>query len=167
MTGSGMCPQSEDVTNKMKIIPEYMNKVNSDKKVIELAAILDACHPTHAERLWFVGFLKFCGYSMIDVIDLIHEHAQWGDYNERITAYQVGTIFHQHKVGTNHTKYRTDFRPRKWDLTPVEILRIKRQRSISLSKILCEEEKGNNICFPHPERLTCPDFNPSAEFLRK
>jgi DNA primase large subunit len=143
--------------------PLFLNKVVSDKKALEVAAILDACHPTHSERLWLVGFLKFCGYSMIEVLDLIREHAQWGDYNERTTAYQVGTVFRQRKIGTTYPKYRMDSRPRKWDLTPVEVLRIKRQRSIDLSKLLCEE--SNAIEFPHPERLG--NFNSWGEFLQK
>jgi hypothetical protein len=50
-------------------------------------------------------------------------------------------------------------------LTSVEILRIRYQRSATLNKILCEENKS--IEFAHPERLSNPNFNPSAEFLRK
>jgi DNA primase large subunit len=144
-------------------VPEYLNKVNSDKKALEVAAVLDACHPTHSERLWLAGFLKFCGYSMAEVRDIIREHAQWADYNERITSYQVGTIFHQRQVGTNNRKYRMDSRPRKWDLSPVEALRIRRQKSISLSKLLCEESHA--VAFPHPERLG--NFNSWEEFLQK
>ena len=147
------------------MIPEYLNKVNSDKKALECAAILEASHPTHSERLWLVGFLKFCGYDMSEVLGIIREHCQWADYNERITSYQVSTVFRQRQVGTSCHKYRTTPRVRKWDLSPVEILRIKRQKSISLSKLLCEENK--QLPFPHPERLACADFNPSATFLRK
>jgi hypothetical protein len=57
--------------------PLFLNKVNSDKKALEVTAVLDACHPTHSERLWLCGFLKFCGYSMAEVLDSIREHAQW------------------------------------------------------------------------------------------
>jgi hypothetical protein len=142
------------------MIPEYLSKVKSDKKALEVAAILDACHPTHSERLWLAGFLKFCGYFMPEVLDIIREHAQWADYDERITTYQVGTIFHQRPQRTqNHTIQKA----RKWDLTPVEVLRIRRQKSVSLSKLLCEESKA--IEFPHPERLG--NFNSWAEFLQK
>lgn len=144
--------------------PEYLNKINSDKKAIECANILDAGHPTHSERLWLVGFLKFCGYSMIEVIDLIEEHAQWADYNERTTVYQVGSIFHQRpQVGTSKHEKRTTARVRKWNLGPVEVLRIRRQHSISLSQTLCEESTAPT--FPHPERLGY--FNSWAEFLKK
>lgn len=140
-------------------------KVKSDKKALEISDLLHVTRPTHAQRLWLVGFLKFCGYSMIEVLDIIHEHAQWADYNAQITAQQVASVFHQRQVGTTYRKYRTDSRPRKWDLTPVEVLRIRRQKSISLSNLLCEE--SNAIPFPHPERLANPDFDPSAEFLQK
>ena len=142
------------------MIPEYLYKVKSDKKALEVAAILDPPHPTHAQRLWLAGFLKFCGYSMVEVLDIIREHAQWADYDARITAQQVASVFHQRPQRTqNH--YNT--RPRKWDLTPVEVLRIKRQKSIDLSKQLCEE--SNAIAFPHPERLG--DFNAWAQYLEK
>lgn len=140
--------------------PEYLNKVNSDKKALEVAAIIDACHPTHSERLWLVGFLKFCGYSMAEVLDIIREQCHWSDYNERITAQQVASVFHQRPQRTqNHITRKL----RKWDLTPVEVLRIKRQKSISLSKQLCEE--SNAIAFSHPERLG--NFNSWAEYLEK
>jgi hypothetical protein len=142
------------------MIPLYLNKINSDKKAIECAAILDACHPTHSERLWLVGFLKFCGYSMAEVLGIIREQCHWSDYNERTTAYQVGTVFHQRPQRTQNHQTR---QVRKWDLTPTEVLRIRRQKSIDLSKLLCEE--SNAIEFPHPERLG--DFNSWAEFLQK
>jgi hypothetical protein len=75
------------------MIPEYLNEIKSDKKALELADILEAIHPTHAERLWLVGFLKFAGYSMPEVLDIIREHNHWCDYDARNTAYQVGTSF--------------------------------------------------------------------------
>lgn len=140
--------------------PEYLNKVKSDKKALEAAAILDPPHPTHAQRLWLAGFLKFCGYSMIEVLDIIHEHAQWADYDERITAQQVASVFHQRP---RRTQSQITRKIRKWDLTPVEVLRIRRQKSIRLCKLLCEESKA--IEFPHPERVQ--EFNSWAEFLRK
>lgn len=141
-------------------IPLYLNKVNSDKKAISCAEILHAVRPTHSQRLWLVGFLKFCGYTMPQVMDIIREHCHWSDYNERITAYQVGTIFHQRPQRTQNHIAR---KPGKWDLSPVEVLRIRRQKSISLSKLLCEE--NNAVTFPHPERLG--NFNSWAEFLQK
>lgn len=142
------------------MIPEYLNKVNSDKKAIECASILHAVRPTHPQRLWLVGFLKFCNYSMPEVLDIIREQSHWSDYNERVTAYQVGTIFHQRPQRTqNHITPK----PRKWDLSPLEVLRIKRQKSISLSKQLCEE--NNVVTFPHPERIG--NFNSWAQFLQK
>ena len=142
--------------------PLYLNKIYSDKKAIELQDILVAIHPTHSERLYLVGFLKHVGYSMDEVLDIIREHAQWNDYNSRLTEYQVGTVFHQHPQRTqNHVTSKI----RKWDLSPVEVLRIKRQKSISLSKLLCEESKNKNI-FPHPERLGI-DAGPTAAYLKK
>lgn len=142
------------------MIPEYLNKINSDKKATECANIIEAGHPMHSERLWLVGFMKFCGYSMIDVLDIIHEHCQWADYDMQITAYQAGTVFHERPQRTQNTIAR---RVRKWDLSPLDVLKIRRQKSIDLSKILCEENKV--MPFPHPERLG--HFNSWSEFLKK
>lgn len=142
-------------------VPLYLNKINSDKKAIECANIIEAGHPVHSERLWVVGFLKFCGYSMTEVLDIIREHSEWADYNERITAYQIGTVFHQRPQRTQNHQTR---QVRKWALSELEILRIKYQRSVALSKQLCEEHPME---FAHPERLASSDFNPSTEFLRK
>jgi hypothetical protein len=49
------------------MIPEYLNKVKSDKKALEISGILKACRPTHPQRLWLVGFLKFAGYQTADI----------------------------------------------------------------------------------------------------
>ena len=144
------------------MIPEYLNKINSDKKALECANILEAVRPSHFERLWLVGFLKFAGYSMEDVLDIIQEHGQWSDYNERVTAYQVATVFHQRPKITQNKITR---RVRKWDLTPLEVLKIRYQRSVVLSKRLCEEQNDRLISFPHPERLG--HFNSWAEFVKK
>lgn len=142
------------------MIPLYLNKINSDTKAIACAEILDACRPTHAQRLWLVGFLKFCGYTVSEVLSVIRDYNEWSDYNERVTAYQVGTVFRQRPQRTqNHTASR----PRKWSLSPVEILRIRRQQSINLSTVLCEERQG--LSFPHPERVG--NFNSWSEFLKK
>jgi hypothetical protein len=130
------------------MIPLYLNKIKSDKKALELAGILEAVHPTHMPK----------------VLNIIREHNHWCDYNINTTAYQIGTVYHQ---CPQQTQNRAIPRPRKWDLTPTEILRIRYQRSVALSKILCEENKEKNFSFPHPERLACASLNPSAEFLRK
>lgn len=141
-------------------LPLFLNKIYSDKKAIEILDILDAIRPTHNERVWMVSFLRYVGYSMTEVLDIIREHAQWADYNERVTAYQVGTVFHQRPQRTQNKITR---KLRKWDLSPVEVLRIRRQKSIDLSRLLCEE--SNAIDFPHPERIE--NFNSWAEFLKK
>lgn len=142
-------------------VPLFLNKVKSDKKALEVAAILDPPHPTHAQRLWLVGFLKFCGYSMIEVLDIIHQHAQWADYDARTTAQQVASVFHQRP---QHTQSQITRKTRKWDLTPVEVLRIRHQKSIDLSKQLREE--SNAAVFPHPERIE-GNFNSWAQYLEK
>ena len=42
----------------------FLHKIYSIKKQLEIFDILQATHPTHQERLWFVGFLKYTDHSL-------------------------------------------------------------------------------------------------------
>lgn len=149
------------MTSEKKQLPLFLNKIYSDKKAFEILDILDAIRPTHNERIWMVSFLRYVGYSYDEVLDIIREEATWADFDEKTTAYQVGTLFGRRPQRTQNHQTR---QVRKWALSELEILRIRRQHSISLSKLLCEEHPME---FPHPERLVSSEFNPTAEFLRK
>ena len=76
------------------MIPEYLNKINSDKKAIECAAIFDKSHPTPSELRWLLKFLKFAGYLKADVQDIMRKHAQWSDYSERVASHQLEAVFY-------------------------------------------------------------------------
>jgi len=96
--------------------------IRSDRKRAEILEILHAANPTHAERLWFAGFLKFAGYSCEDVCEIIDQGCEWVDYDARTTAYQVGTVFHQpHRSSSG---LRTRKRERKPVLSPLQTYRI-------------------------------------------
>ena len=104
----------------------YLHKIKSIKKQLQIFDILQALHPTHPERLWLVGFLKYTGHSYNEVIDIIADHGEWADYDADFTAYQVATIFKQpHRKNNSADSKR---RVRKWDLTPTELYRIKLAR---------------------------------------
>lgn len=120
----------------------YLHKIQSIKKQLQIFDILQALHPTHAERLWLVGFLKYTGHSYNEVIGIIDQHGEWDDYNAKVTAYQVATIFKQPHRKTNGDSKR---RARKWDLTPLEEYKIKYARSMEAHRINEEWMREHNI----------------------
>lgn len=131
----------------------YLDKIKSQKKKFEVFDILQAMNPTHHERLWLVGFLKFVGYSSWEVCAIIDDHSAWTDYNAEITSYQVATIFKAKPQKTHSTAKR---RSRKWDLLPAEEYRIKFYRSIENHRRTVEILKANG------KPVYCEgSFNPS------
>lgn len=74
-------------------VPEYLNKINSDKKAIECGIIFEKTHPSPSELSWLIKFLKFVGYSKTELQDLICKHAQWSDYSEAKSSRILRTIF--------------------------------------------------------------------------
>ncbi len=70
-----------------------LSKVISFEKRQELYNILHSEDPDHYSRLWLVGFLKFCGYSIEEVCAIIHHEACWSDYDPRMTWCQVASVF--------------------------------------------------------------------------
>jgi len=73
-----------------------MKRIYSKRKKQEVEAILRDFNPRHAQRLWLVGFLKFCGYGEREILNLIRLKNKWGDYNSEITEYQTLSIFGGH-----------------------------------------------------------------------
>lgn len=121
----------------------YLHKIYSIKKQLQIFDILQALHPTHAERLWLVGFLKYTEYSYQEVIDIIRDHGEWGDYDEEYTAYQVATIYKlPHQEANRNTNKR---RVRKWDLTPTEVYRIQLARSAESHRELTKWMEENDV----------------------
>lgn len=70
-----------------------LSKVISFEKRQELYNILHSEDPDHYSRLWLVGFLKFCGYSIEEICTIIHHEASWADYDDRTTWCQVNSVF--------------------------------------------------------------------------
>jgi hypothetical protein len=113
-------------------LPSFLFKVYSPSKRTEILDILRAPNPTHYERLWLVGFLKYIGYSYEEVLQIIELLCEWSDYNPEITAYQVRSVFKiQRNPNGNGRKNNGNGkrRPRKWDLTPYEVYRNQYARS--------------------------------------
>jgi len=123
-------------------IGEALAKIHSVKKLMEIHDILKAIHPIHAERLYLVGFLKYIGYSMQGVCDIIDQFAEWEDYSQSTTQYQVSTIFKQpYRKGNNTSKPRV----RKWSLTPLEEYKIKYARTNESHRELQNWMRKNNV----------------------
>ena len=124
--------------------PYYLHKIQSIKKQLEIFDILQAIHPTHAERLWLTGFLKYTGYNYEETCKIIHDHCQWEDYSQTITRYQVSTIYKQpHSFSTSKENIKP--RVRKWQLTPTEEYRIKLARSAESHRELQRWAKANGV----------------------
>lgn len=70
-----------------------LSKVRSFEKQQELLNVLHSEDPCHSERLWFVGFLKFAGYSLDEICALIDKEASWKDYDANMTYCQVSSVF--------------------------------------------------------------------------
>ncbi|MGB7533000.1 MAG: hypothetical protein WA977_08530 [Halobacteriota archaeon] len=139
------------------IIGEALAKIHSVKKLMDIHDILKAMHPLHAERLYLVGFLKYVGYSINEVCDLIDQFAEWEDYSQSATQYQVSTVFKQpHRTGS---KTDSKSRARKWDLLPTEEYRIKLARSAESHRELEKWMQENDVpvCDAAPEL----DFDPT------
>lgn len=151
-------------TEKSSLL-DSLSKVTSLKKQTELMDILLAFHPTHAERLWLVGFLKFVGYTEVEVVDLIHNHHDWDDYDEEETAYQVASVFGSvHRRGSSQTANRPK-RVRKWDLTEEEIRKIKIARSSQVDRNITRILKGHGVRLyesRHPYRPELLNFDKRA-----
>jgi hypothetical protein len=125
----------------------YLNKIYSIKKQLQVFDILQAIRPTHEERLWLAGFLKYAGYSCDEVIDILHKHCEWSDYDPGITAYQVATVFKQPHRNGNGGKRRA----RKWDLTFTEVYRIKCARTAEAHRRLQAWARENGVVFHEHE----------------
>ena len=75
------------------MIPDYLNKIKSDKKTIECGTIFNVQYPTPSELFWLVKFLKFVGYSKIEVKEIVHEHAQWSVYSVGAAKLQIEKVY--------------------------------------------------------------------------
>ena len=119
----------------------YLDKVISIKKQLQVFDILQAIHPTHEERLWLAGFLKYAGYSYEEVFQIIDQHSDWTRYDPKITRYQLSTVFNNHPASSHYTKRRM----RKWDLSPAEKWRCNLARTSEMNRRLTSWLKENDI----------------------
>ena len=117
--------------------PVSLSLIRSELKRAEILEILHAANPTHAERLWLAGFLKFAGYSCAEVCEIIDQGCEWLDYDPRTTSYQVASVFHQpHRSSSGP---RTTRRARKPVLSRLQTYRINCARTTELSQRLTAE----------------------------
>jgi hypothetical protein len=80
----------------MKFVDADFSKVRSFEKRQELENIYHSQDPSHYERLWFVGFLKYAGYTLEEICEIIAFGAAWQDYDRNTTWCQVRSIFRPH-----------------------------------------------------------------------
>jgi len=133
----------------------FLDKVISLVKRAQITDILFAPHPTHEERVWLAGFLKYAGYTVDEVCKIIDQHCEWQDYKPSITAYQVESVFRApHR---DHPRTSSPIRrKRKWQLTAMETLRVKVARSAAANRKIERYLKEHGIptyTAPHSEDL--------------
>ena len=135
----------------------YLHKIYSIKKQLQIFDILQAIHPTHNERIWAVSFLKYAGYEIGEVLKILNEHAEWEDYSQSTTQYQVESIYKQPHRNSDNIVSKP--RARKWQLTPAEEYRCKYYRSMEAHRINEEWMREADI----PIYDACPElpFNPA------
>ena len=70
-----------------------LEKIYSPGKRNDLEKILLDPKARHNQRQYFVGFLKYAGYTEKEICDIIHHINKWTDYDFSYTHYQVHHIF--------------------------------------------------------------------------
>lgn len=83
-----------DITlGNIKAVGSQLSKVRSFEKQQDLFNILHSEHPDHYSRLYLVGFLKYVGYSLEEICNLIDKEASWEGYDRTMTFCQVRSVF--------------------------------------------------------------------------
>ena len=85
-----------DLFNPPKPWTVILTRVYSDRKRNDLYRILHAGNPRHNKRLWLAGFLKYAGYRMDEVEDIIARENGWSNYDPKRTREQLRSVFHIH-----------------------------------------------------------------------
>ncbi len=85
-----------DLFNPPRPRTVILTRVYSERKRKDLYRILHDGNPRHNERLWLAGFLKYAGYRMEEVEDIIARENGWSNYNPKRTREQLRSVFHIH-----------------------------------------------------------------------
>jgi len=91
-------------------------KIMPEKRYNEVLNILQKEEPTHYERLWLVGYLKWLGFNADEVMDIIDKHNNWLDYKRNITWYQICSVFKTKTKMPNAIRQRKPHRQEKIEL---------------------------------------------------
>ncbi|MCD6147902.1 hypothetical protein J7J18_00845 [bacterium] len=91
-------------------------KIMPEKRYNEVLNILQKEEPTHYERLWLVGYLKWLGFNVDEVMDIIDKHNNWLDYKRNITWYQICSVFKTKTKMPNAIRQRKTHRQEKIEL---------------------------------------------------
>lgn len=72
-------------------------KIRNFEKQQDVLNILHGEDPDHYSRLWMAGFLKYVGYSLEEICDIIDGEANWNDYDARKTWCHVQSVFQEQR----------------------------------------------------------------------
>ena len=73
-----------------------LSRVFSDKKRNALYRTLHNRNPPHNQRLWLAGFLKYAGYRIEEVQDIIAREGSWTNFKPEKTLEQLRSVYHIH-----------------------------------------------------------------------
>lgn len=93
MTDLNSCDDTSTLQVTSHSVDTELSKVRSFDKQTELFNILHSEDPCHNERLYLVGFLKFVGYSLEEICNIIDKEAAWNNYDASMTFCQVSSVF--------------------------------------------------------------------------
>lgn len=94
-------------------------------------SILKLSRPSHAARMWMVGYLQSCGYSIPEIQGIIDDFNTWKDYDADYTEYMLVTmVTRDTSLGSRSTLRRGDFpvrhvAPKDRPATPIPTPKIK------------------------------------------
>lgn len=107
-----------DLFNPPKPWTVILTRVYSDRKRNDLYRILHERNPRHNKRLWLAGFLKYAGYRMEEVEDIIARENGWSNYDPKRTREQLRSVFHIHAPRSEEAGGTEGYRRRRYPFVP-------------------------------------------------
>lgn len=128
-----------------------LSRVISSRKRQELLDVLHKPHPSHNQRLWLVGFLRYVGYSESEIRGIIHSENRWRNYVKQQTAVQV------HSVTTRRPRagHRGGTPPKmKNELTIYDLIEIFKKNTRPFGKLSVPSDIKDAALFYHSLGIT-------------
>ena len=139
-----------------KQFPSYpdtdLTKVRSFEKRQELFNTLHSEDPDHYSRLHLASFLKYVGYSLEEICDIIAKEASWSDYDHNMTYCQVRSVFRDnHTISSQGWEGGDGGNPFPRRVSPVCNERSVKREKHNREKYQSWEEYKTHLLTSHPD----------------